>query len=74
MQVAEASVEIGTKAYNDISRKRPSRGWIALNTDGAVKQDLSRAGCGGVLRDEDGRWVQGFSKKIGSTTAYIAEL
>jgi ribonuclease HI len=74
MRAAEASVEIRTEEYNDISWKRPLHGWIALNTDGAAKQDSSRAGCGGVLRDEDGRWIQGFSKNLGSTTAYIAEL
>jgi ribonuclease HI len=27
-----------------------------------------------LLRDEDGHWIRGFSKSLGSTTAYVAEL
>ncbi|MCI06283.1 ribonuclease H protein, partial [Trifolium medium] len=49
----------------------PSNGWISLNTDGAVQHGV--AGCGGVLRDQH-NWITGFSKYIGTTSAFNAEL
>ncbi|MCI24657.1 ribonuclease H protein, partial [Trifolium medium] len=52
----------------------PQPGWFALNTDGAAKIGEGKAGCGGVLRDEEGRWIEGFTKALGDTNAYIAEL
>ncbi|PNY15562.1 hypothetical protein L195_g012261, partial [Trifolium pratense] len=39
----------GSKEYIEISWKTPRHGWIALNSDGAVKQVAGKAGCGGVL-------------------------
>jgi len=32
------------------------------------------AGCGGVLRDDNGKWICGFSKWLGVCSAYVAEL
>ncbi|GAU26714.1 hypothetical protein TSUD_314910 [Trifolium subterraneum] len=52
----------------------PPSGWFALNTDGAAKISASRAGYGGVLRNETGIWIEGFTKALGDTTAYMAEL
>lgn len=54
--------------------ERPNRGWIKLNTGGSSSGNPGPAGCGGVIRDENGVWVCGFSKKIGTTTSFMAEL
>ncbi|KAK9984973.1 hypothetical protein SO802_034498 [Lithocarpus litseifolius] len=32
------------------------------------------AGCGGVVRNDNGQWVAGFSKRIGVTSSFAAEL
>jgi ribonuclease HI len=58
----------------DVRWYPPKHGWVCLNTDGASKSQTTNAGCGGLLRDEDGHWIRGFSKSLGSTTAYVAEL
>ena len=49
-------------------------GWVKLNTDGASKGNPGLAGCGGVVRNEDGRWITGFARRIGVTTSFVAEL
>ena len=35
---------------------------------------MERAGCGGVVRDEHGNWVAGFTRHIGITDIFAAEL
>ena len=45
-----------------------------LNTDGSSTGNPEIAGCGGVVRDEHGRWVRGFARQIGLTTSFVAEL
>ena len=57
----------------NISRKPPYIGWIRLNTDDVSKGGFI-ASCGGVLRGENGEWICGSSKGLGSCDAYIAEL
>ena len=52
----------------------PQVGWKKLNTDGASKGNPGLAGCGGVVRDENGRWIAGFSRHIGVTSSFEAEL
>jgi hypothetical protein len=51
-----------------IGWKRPREGWIKLNCDGAYKDSLGLAGCGGLFRDSDGRWIKGYSRKLGTCT------
>ena len=36
--------------------------------------NLGPAGCGGILRDDNGDWLLGFSRKIGITTSFVAKL
>ncbi|MCH84271.1 RNA-directed DNA polymerase (Reverse transcriptase), partial [Trifolium medium] len=63
-----------TKTEIHISWKPPQCDWILLNTDGAAKKETGMTGCGGLLRDSNGRWVVGFAKNLGNTNAYMAEL
>ena len=50
------------------------QGWKKLNTDGACMGLHGLAGCGGLVRSADGQWVAGFSKRIGITSNFAAEL
>ena len=45
-----------------------------MNTDGFAIENPGIAGCGGVLRDEQGRWIKGFARKIGITNSFVAEM
>nr|XP_023911030.1 uncharacterized protein LOC112022645 [Quercus suber] len=54
--------------------ERLPEGWVKLNTDRAAKGNLGLAGCGGVVRDENGKWLTGFSKRIRISTSFVAEL
>ena len=57
-----------------IQWKRPSHGWVKLNTDGSSLGNPGPAGGGGVIRDEEGAWIVGFARNIGITSSYLAEL
>lgn len=48
--------------------------WVKLNTDGSFQRNKGQAGCGGLIRGEDGNWLCGFSKNLGLCNAYVAEL
>ncbi|KAE8673137.1 hypothetical protein F3Y22_tig00111810pilonHSYRG00091 [Hibiscus syriacus] len=52
----------------------PPRGWMCLNTDGAVATLDGRGSIGGVIRNSNGEWITGFTKNIGTTLILHAEL
>ena len=52
----------------------PDGGWMALNTDGAVKGNPGSIGAGGVIRGEKGEWIVGFSEYLGYCSATKAEI
>ena len=54
--------------------EKPEKGWLKLNTDGAANGVLGLAGGGGVVRDENGNWVIGFSRRLGKASSFLAEL
>lgn len=54
--------------------ERPDDGRMKLNTDGAASVSLGLAGAGGVIIDDRGNWVVGFSRKIGKTNSFVAEI
>lgn len=60
--------------WTQVLWKPQCTGWVVINTDGAARLGSNKAGCGGLLRNSDGGWLCGFSKKLGNTTAYVAEL
>ena len=45
-----------------------------MNTDGAARGNPGRAGCGGLIRSENRDWLGGFSRSIGCTSSFMAEL
>ena len=47
---------------------------MKLNTDGSANGNLGLAGCGGMIRDDSGQWIVGFSKCIGITSSFVAKL
>jgi ribonuclease HI len=53
--------------------KPPQASFVKLNTDGACKTDQV-AGCGGVIRGNQGEWLGGFAKGVGLCSAFVAEL
>ena len=54
--------------------EKPIQGWWKLNTDGSYCGNTGLAGCGGVVRDDAGRWIIGFSKCIGMTSNFAIEM
>ena len=42
---------------------------MKLNTDGSSIGNAGMAGCGGVIRDDRGCWIVGFSKQIRITNS-----
>ena len=47
---------------------------MKLNTDGSSLGNPGIAGGGGLIRDDYGRWIVGFSRRIGVTSCFLAEL
>ncbi|CAA7022190.1 unnamed protein product [Microthlaspi erraticum] len=63
-----------TRVEKEIKWICPDPGWIKINTDGASKGNSGLAYAGGVIRDANGAWCQGFALNIGMCTAPLAEL
>lgn len=47
--------------------------FVKLNVDASRSFDGS-AGCGGLIRDSNGKWIRGFSKFVGNCSVLKAEL
>ncbi|CAI0436589.1 unnamed protein product, partial [Linum tenue] len=71
-----ARTQVGQKSKEakELSWHPPPPGWIAINTDGSVKQPDSRATAGGLLRDLLRRCIGAFASNLGSCTITRAEL
>ena len=54
--------------------EKPQVGWCCVSTDGYTSTNSGRAGCGGLIRDAQGEWVGGFSKRLRCLDSFIAEL
>lgn len=52
---------------------KPTPGEIKLNTNGS-RNNLDIAAFGGLLRDDQGIWLSGFSGKLGIVSVLSAEL
>ena len=51
----------------------PDEGWIKGNANGSLISNSFCAGCGGLLRDEHGNWISGFSRFLGRVSIIKAE-
>ena len=71
-------------AQNGVNgNKRPNRyqkwmtppfGWLKINVDGSLFQQTEEAMCAGVFHDENGMWILGFGRKLGTCTSLQVEL
>lgn len=66
--------DINVRSIIRISWKKPPSGYVKLNVDDIAFGNPGRAGFGGLVRTEDGKWIIGFSGFIGHTTNLHAEL
>lgn len=66
--------EAVTRVCKPIRWSKPANGWVKLNMDGSSLGNPGLAGGGGLIRDEEGKWIAGFACRIGKTTSFIAEL
>ena len=48
--------------------------WVKLNSDGSSMGNPGRAGGGGIIRNEEGKWIKGYARSIGNMTSIAAEL
>ncbi|KAL4302962.1 hypothetical protein GQ457_10G024650 [Hibiscus cannabinus] len=53
---------------------RPAPGWIKGNVDASVHTVNGLAAIGGVIRDENGDWIVGFTWPVGRCSTLLAEL
>lgn len=58
----------------NISWLPPTLPFVELNTDGSCSGSSATAGAGGLIRDYNGSWLVGFSRRIGCTNAICAKL
>ncbi|OMO88470.1 reverse transcriptase [Corchorus capsularis] len=82
-QAVNLSIEFFHLAFNNttaikrneilVSWIPPLQGWFKLNSDGSVEGNPGIAGSGGAIRDDQGQWVAGYSRKIGYTSSLQAE-
>jgi ribonuclease HI len=63
-----------SKREDLISWTLPNRNWVALNTDGSTIAGSFLSSAGGLLRNDEGRWLCGFTCNVGQCTAFTAEL
>ncbi|ONK72135.1 uncharacterized protein A4U43_C04F16120 [Asparagus officinalis] len=63
-----------SKMPKSVQWRSPESGCFILNTDEAFKAGNGLAWAGGLIRDSNGCWVQGFTLNIGHTDSLSAEL
>ncbi|XP_057824991.1 uncharacterized protein LOC131036977 [Cryptomeria japonica] len=52
----------------------PSSGWVKVNFDGASKENSGLTGCGGVIRDKNGRFLAMVALPLGCQTNHLVEV
>lgn len=64
----------GTRKIDmNIAWKPPEVDSFKINTNGAAKGVNGAAGCGGLIRDDHGHWIAGYTCNLGSCSAFKAE-
>lgn len=52
----------------------PAEGWVKCNVDGSSRSNSISTSCGGLIRDEKGQWMVGFSLNMGSADSLSSKL
>ncbi|GLU14578.1 hypothetical protein SLE2022_311390 [Rubroshorea leprosula] len=58
---------------NNIEWDKPLDGYFKLNINGSSLRTSRAVACGGLIRDSLGRWVVGFARNVGITSALGTE-
>lgn len=59
-------------AITQIRWEKPASSWLKLNTDRSFEDLLGNAGGGGLIKDDQGKWVAGYTKKVGKANSFVA--
>ncbi|KAF7813360.1 putative reverse transcriptase [Senna tora] len=58
-----------------IAWTKPEMDWVKVNVDGACsRSEVVRAACGGLVRDNNGNFLVGFTRNLGDCSATQAEI
>ena len=63
-----------SKIYVPVAWQKPPFGWAKLNADGSALGNPGRASGGDVIRDHSSHWIKGYSRALGTTNNFTAEL
>ncbi|KAJ1393406.1 Ribonuclease H domain [Sesbania bispinosa] len=76
MSSADQLIERHTRQHKSIlvGWEFPPPDWVKCNVGAALRDGGNRVACGGCFRNSLGRWMFGFSRRLGSTTINMAEL
>lgn len=60
-------LEVGQSCSYESSHhwEPPCQGWLKVNVDGSVREDLASAAAGGLARDFQGKLLSGFTTNVG---------
>ncbi|KAF7811082.1 cytochrome P450 89A2-like [Senna tora] len=72
-KAANGIVDLSEKLEFTVVMANPLQ-WVKINVDGAAKTNDSLISCGGVIRDNNGSWILGFTRSLGSGSALLAEI
>lgn len=79
-QIVSTNHSSGWWVRNDVIQRAvssfvpPPTGWIKLHMDGRFHRQSSLMSCGGLLRDHNGVWVEGFASFEGIGEVFLPEL
>ncbi|KAJ0047890.1 hypothetical protein Pint_16241 [Pistacia integerrima] len=69
-------VEVKTESKMDVPVhwSPPPKDWVKLNIEGSSIWHLGCAGAGGIVRNEFGKWLLGYTETLGNCSSLTAEL
>ncbi|KAH9722166.1 RNase H domain-containing protein [Citrus sinensis] len=70
----ELEVEAERKLNISVCWMPPPTNWVKLNIEGSSSRAQGSAGAGGIVRDESGKWILGYSKNLGTSNSLASEL
>lgn len=70
----EVEAEAERKLNISVCWMPPPKNWVKLNIEGSSSMVQGSAGAGGIIRDESGKWLLGYSKNLGTSNSLASEL